>query len=83
MAGVAAGKVFVVSSSGGPARLVSGALAVAGMPVWSPDGANLLVAGVKDPQAHFKEAPDWWVLPLAGAAPTRTGVYARFQQNRS
>jgi Tol biopolymer transport system component/DNA-binding winged helix-turn-helix (wHTH) protein len=77
MRGVAAGKVYVVGA-GGESREISSALAIAGAPVWSPDGKHVLVFGQQKRQAHYHEDPDWWVLPIDGGVPVRTGAYAAF-----
>jgi Tol biopolymer transport system component len=76
--GVAAGKVYVVPSSGGVPKEISTDLAIAGAPVWSPDGKYLLVFGEKTLDQHFGESPDWWVLPASGGTATQTGAYASF-----
>ena len=76
--GVAAGRVYVVPSSGGVPREVSTGLAIAGAPVWSPDGKYLLVFGEKNLDPHFAESPDWWILSVGGGIPICTRAYASF-----
>jgi serine/threonine protein kinase len=69
-------KLFLVSPKGGapipfqPEFCVSTTLAG---PVWSPDGKNILFLGrrVKDPASL-----DWWIAPVAGGPPVRTGALA-------
>jgi eukaryotic-like serine/threonine-protein kinase len=80
MRGVVAGEVFLVGAGGESPRRVSSGLAIAGTPVWSPDGKHLLVFGQQERRAHFHEDPDWWVLPVDGGAPVRTGAYATFER---
>ncbi len=75
--------IFLVDAGGGPARPVSASLAVATNPVWSPQGDALLVLGRKDATGEIKDSLDWWILPLSGGAPRRTGVLARLQRGQA
>ena len=70
--------VFLVEAGGGAVRPVSGGMAVATHPVWSPQGDELLVLGRKDAGGKLEDSLDWWILPLNGGAPRRTGVLAEF-----
>lgn len=40
-------------------------------PVWSPDGKTLLFRAVRDDDP---KSGDWWVFPLDGSAPLKTGA---------
>jgi eukaryotic-like serine/threonine-protein kinase len=40
-------------------------------PVWSPDGKTLLFRAVRDDEP---DSGDWWVFPLDGSAPVKTGA---------
>lgn len=75
MRGIAQGHVFVVPPSGGEPIQISGGLGIAGMPVWSPSGEQLLVFGEPKKQAHYHDAFDWWVLPVNGGQAIKTGAY--------
>ncbi len=78
--GVSAGKVYVIPSAGGSATEVSKELWSAGTPVWSPDSKYLIVFGQRNPEAHFAEAPDWWILSANGGTPVQTGAFHAFAQ---
>jgi Tol biopolymer transport system component len=69
--------VFAVEAGGGQARPLSAGMAVATTPIWSPKGDELLVLGRKDRTGKTEDSLDWWILPLSGGAPRRTGVFAR------
>jgi hypothetical protein len=65
---------FVVSLSGGaPARLLAD-FDVAASPVWTLDGRSLIVAGRPKGQPGTNASVDWWMVPLDGSAPVKTGV---------
>jgi eukaryotic-like serine/threonine-protein kinase len=40
-------------------------------PVWSPDGKALLFRAIRDSEP---DSGDWWVFPLDGSAPVKTGA---------
>jgi dipeptidyl aminopeptidase/acylaminoacyl peptidase len=44
-------------------------------PIWSPDGKHLLVTGYTSQKAYESSAIDWWVVPINGGHPLRTGAY--------
>ncbi len=71
--------VFIVSAGGGVPRAVHPEMATATSPVWSPSSDRLLVIGRKDPRAAARTEVDWWILPIDGGAPARSGVYARLR----
>ena len=79
MHGVAWGNVLVVPAAGGEPIQVSGGLHIAGMPVWSEDGANLLVCGEDKPRPLYQSVFDWWVVPVGGGQAVRTGAHAAFR----
>ena len=69
-----ASSVYVVTLSGGaPVRVLSD-FAVANDPVWAPDGRSLLLAGRRERTAQLAESFDWWLTPLDGRPPVKTGV---------
>jgi Tol biopolymer transport system component/predicted Ser/Thr protein kinase len=53
-------------------------LSVSPAPVWSPDGKYLLFNGrrIDDPSSL-----DWWVAPVSGGPPIRTGAHSRLTLN--
>ena len=61
-------QVFVAPASGGAPKRLAGDLTSASHPVWSADGARLIVAGRKD------QVRDWWLVPLDGGASRPTGA---------
>lgn len=71
--------VFIISARGGVPRAIHAEMATATRPVWSPGSDRLLVLGRQDGKAPALEQLDWWILPLEGGAPQRTGVYARLR----
>ncbi len=42
-------------------------------PVWSPDGSRLIINGARDDDPA---SSDWWVLPVDGGEPIKTGAMA-------
>lgn len=69
--------VFIVNSGGGVPRAIHPEMATATNPVWSPRSDRLLVLGRKDGKAPARVELDWWILPVEGGVPQRTGAYAR------
>jgi hypothetical protein len=52
----------------------------AGCPIWSPDGTHLLFYGSDSSKlAVWYSTSDWWVWPLAGGNPVKTGAFAALQ----
>lgn len=74
--------VFIVNSGGGVPRPIHPEMATATNPVWSPTSDRLLVLGRKDPKASADSEIDWWILPVEGGAPKRTGAYARLDAQK-
>jgi Tol biopolymer transport system component len=64
-------KLFVIPTSGGPPRSLGNASQSASFPVWSPDGKKILVWG----REGVEKDSDWWILPVDGGRPVRTGVW--------
>jgi eukaryotic-like serine/threonine-protein kinase len=71
--------VFIISARGGVPRAIHAEMATATHPVWSPNSDRLLVLGRQDGNAPVLQQLDWWILPIEGGSPQRTGVYARLQ----
>jgi Tol biopolymer transport system component len=72
--------VFIVSAGGGEPRAVHPEMATATNPVWSPQSDRLLVLARKDAKAPVRKEVDWWILPIDGGEPRRTGVYPRLDR---
>ena len=64
------GQAFIVSSTGGEVRPVLPDFLSTRDPIWTPDGKHLLLIA----QARGERDGDWWIAPVNGGAPTRTGV---------
>jgi serine/threonine protein kinase/Tol biopolymer transport system component len=67
-------RIYVVSSDGGAPRQVRPDFVSAAYPTWSPDGGHLLFLGNPDLSKPPEETLDWYVTPLSGEPPTKTGV---------
>ena len=69
-----ASRAYVVALSGGaPVRILSD-FEVANDAVWSPDGRSLLVAGRRERTSQITDSFDWWLAPLDGNPPVKTGL---------
>jgi len=78
--GAQAGKIFLIPPTGGALKQIDppGILA-AGCPIWSPDGTHLLFYGSDSSNlAVWYPTSDWWVWPLAGGNPVKTGAFEVF-----
>jgi hypothetical protein len=60
-------KLYIVASTGGPAKQICPDLTFAADAVWSPDGKSLLFASsdVKEFSLRRLDRYDWWVVSLA------------------
>jgi serine/threonine protein kinase len=71
-------KIYLVPAQGGEPRPVHPEFMfrraqMGGSPVWAPDGSALLIAGSRDGDPA---SSDWWVLPIDGGEPVKTGAVA-------
>src|SRR5205814_3722408 len=64
------GQIYVVPAERGQARRVGSDLAIAGNPVWSPDGKHLLVFLLSEVTASM----DWWMVSTDGEPSRPTGI---------
>ncbi len=64
------GPIFVVPSTGGPARQVPEGWTPTRSPLWTPDGRHLLFSGIR----NYGSLCDWWVVSLEEGQPVRTGA---------
>jgi eukaryotic-like serine/threonine-protein kinase len=69
-------KVWVVNASAGAPREVSAGFSGMCCPIWTPDGKHLLVLANHDTVLPVEERLDWWVIPVDGDRPIRTGALA-------
>ena len=72
--------VFIVGSGGGVPRAIHPEMATATNPVWSPGSDRLLVLGRNDARQPFRSEVDWWIVPVEGGAPQRTGAFGRMSR---
>jgi serine/threonine protein kinase len=78
--GYTASEIYMVDATGGlPLPLKTG-VAFAQSPTWSPDGKHLLFAGALHASTADRRDWDWWVYPLDGGQPIKTGVRPILQQ---
>ena len=70
------GTVWVIPVAGGQPRQMGTNFTAARNPIWSPDGKRLLFVGYTSQKAYENSAIDWWVAPINGGQPVRTGAYA-------
>jgi serine/threonine protein kinase len=67
-------EIHIVSAEGGSDRKVSTDLDHAMAPLWTPDGRHLLLWASRSQGLH-----DYWMVPAAGGAATKTGTTERLQ----
>jgi Tol biopolymer transport system component/DNA-binding winged helix-turn-helix (wHTH) protein len=73
------GSLFVVDAAGGQPRPVASSFSQARYGTWSPDGTKLLFLG--EPEREAAESLlDWYVVPVVGGDPVRTGALKALQQ---
>ena len=66
---------YVVALSGGAPSQILPDFDVASDPVWAADGKSLIVAGRHERQAQVSGTFDWWLAPLDGRPPVKTGIF--------
>jgi len=72
-------RTFIVAIDSGVPEEVGRGMPASRFPVWSPDGRALLVAGTAEARADQPQW-DWWVLPLDGGDPVRTGAFEQMRR---
>jgi Tol biopolymer transport system component len=65
-------RIMVIPVSGGAPHPIARDLYFASSPVWAPDSSKILFVGLRQPG----EQPDWWVSPIDGSPPMKTGADA-------
>src|SRR5438552_3450810 len=78
--GLKESKVFVVPVAGGSPKRVGEDIALALMPVWSPDGKSLLLLGQDG--VGDRGSLNYWFAPVAGGKSQKTGIAAFLTQNK-
>jgi Tol biopolymer transport system component len=68
--GGSGGKLLHRALAGGPATVVLPAIENSYAPLWSPDGARILVTMSTQQQRD----PEWWIVPAAGGKPRKTSL---------
>ena len=79
VSGSLAGKVYLISPSGGGAVPAPGNLVNFTAPVWTPDSRHLIFAAVRRLTDDWSRW-DWWVTPLDGGAPVAAGIRETLRQ---
>ncbi len=69
------GAVWVVPVAGGQPQRIGPNFTNARLPIWSPDGKNLLIMGYTSDKASESSAIDWWLIPANGGNAVRTGLH--------
>jgi serine/threonine protein kinase len=69
------GTIWLVPVAGGQPQLLGKNFTAARLPIWSPDGKNLLAIGYTSEKLADNTSLDWWFVPADGAAAVRTGVH--------
>ncbi len=70
--------IFVAPAAGGPATRVAESFHIARAHVWSPDGRHLLFWGQREREVSPENNVDWYVVPVTGGQPVRTGARSAF-----
>jgi Tol biopolymer transport system component/DNA-binding winged helix-turn-helix (wHTH) protein len=69
------GAVYVTPLAGGASRRVGATFTDARSPIWSRDGQHLLMIGYSSQKSYDEASLDWWLVPIDGGSPIRTGAY--------
>jgi eukaryotic-like serine/threonine-protein kinase len=75
-------KVFIVDAGGGTPQQVGDGMAAALYPIWSPNGDALLALARDDASKPVESGVDWWVFPVSGGHPRKTGIIPMLWANR-
>ena len=70
-----AGRIFTVAMGDGNPHALAADFSTARAPVWSPDGRALMFLGRREDAGPVEQGLDWWVAPLDGSPPVRTGAF--------
>ena len=68
------GLSFMVPVEGGAPKPIAPGFASAHYPIFTPDGRNILFLGRQDEQVIVDKSFDWWIVPVHGGAPLKTGI---------
>ena len=72
----AGGKLYRRALEGGPATDVLPAIENSYAPVWSPDGASVLV----EAKNRNEREPEWWIVQASGGEPRKTSIGAGLRE---
>ena len=75
-------KVFIVDAGGGTPQQIAAGMAAALYPAWSPKGDALLALARDDATRAPETGLDWWILPIRGAPPRKTGMVPQLWASR-
>jgi Tol biopolymer transport system component len=69
------GRIFTVVMGDGNPHPLAADFSTARDPVWSPDGRALMFQGRREDWGSVEASFDWWVAPMDGTPPVRTGAF--------
>ena len=72
---------YIVPSIGGEPIQVDLAFSATRHPIWSPDGKHLLLLG-RLPSDDRDDGRDWWLVPVDGRTPIKTGALEVFRRQQ-
>jgi len=72
------GRTYVIPAKGGQPTQIVPEFRAARDPIWTPDGKSLLLIA----QGPREELGDWWVVPISGGVPVRTGVAEQAERQK-
>lgn len=70
-----AGRIFTIAMGDGNPHPLAADFSTARGPVWSPDGKALMFQGRREDGGAVEAGFDWWVAPMDGSPPVRTGAF--------
>jgi serine/threonine protein kinase/Tol biopolymer transport system component len=74
-------KIFIVPAGGGMPKRIAADIPWTTLPVWSPDGGNLLVLGAA--KTNDLASMEFWMVSPEGAASVKTGLISLLRQRQA